>query len=236
MSNSRKSALNNAGEGLKNPSQKFLSWKSESQNFQYYDKESKENVNVPLPLKFLTLKQLQSVKGWSDALNGQIISNEVEFLSTRELTPVCYHKNNKGDSVKTTIAKGYYKDIKEAITTAGGRYHKSIYVMLENGELANIQLKGASVKEWGDFFNKVKNRLTDELVVIDSFKSEKKGAVKYYVPEFKLLRSITEDESQKADEVFNTLDAYLTSYFSKDKLPLTPVAEEEPPIDDELDY
>jgi membrane-bound inhibitor of C-type lysozyme len=213
MSNSRRAAL--GGESVKNPATKFFNWKSNEQNFSYYDKEKTENVSVPLSFKFLVLKQLQSVKGWSDALSGSIISNEVEFVGTQEINAVCYHKNLKGEATKTTIAKGLYSNIKDAIVSAGAKYHKSIYIMLEDGSLANIQLKGASVKEWGDFFNKNKSRLTDEWVVVESAKAGKKGAVKFWTPEFKLQSVLTEIEVEQADTAFDELDAYLQVYLAK---------------------
>jgi hypothetical protein len=219
------------GETAKNPAAKFLNWKSNEQCFSYYDKDiedkEKANVKVQLPFKFLFLDQLQSVKGWSDALSGQIISNEVKTVSDQELNAVCYHKNVKGESTKTTIAKGLYKDIKDAVVSAGAKYHKSIYVMLEDGTLANIQLKGACVKEWGDFFNRSKKRLADEWIIIDSTKKGKKGAVTFYTPEFKFERSLTEDESVQADEVFDILDTYLQSYLKK---PVANIEVNEPEI------
>lgn len=203
------------GDAIKNPATIFLSWKSNEQCFSYYDKDKAENVSVKLPFKFLFLDQLQSVKGWSDALSGQIISNEVKTVSDQEITAVCYHKNNKGESVKTTIAKGLYKDIKDAIVSAGAKYHKSIYIMLEDGTLANIQLKGAGVAEWGNFFNSNKKRLADEWVIVASAKQGKKGAVKFTTPEFKFERSLTESEAEQADSVFDELDAYLQQYLKK---------------------
>lgn len=213
MSN-RKNAIQ-GGDAIKNPATKFLSWKSNDQCFSYYDKDKQENVLVKLPFKFLFLDQLQSVKGWSDALSGQIISNEVKTISDKELNVICYHKNNKGENTKTTIAKGLYKDIKDAIVSAGAKYHKSIYIMLEDGTLANVQFKGASVKEWGDFFNRSKKRLADEWVIVESAKDGKKGAVKFTTPEFKFERSLSESESEQADSVFDELDAYLKQYLKK---------------------
>lgn len=203
------------GETAKNPATKFLSWKSNDKAFSYYDKEKEENVLVQLPFKFLFLDQLQSVKGWSDALSGQIISNEVKTVSDQELTAICYHKNVKCEKVSTTIAKGLYKDIKDAVVSAGAKYHKSIYVMLEDGTLANIQLKGACVKEWGDFFNRSKKRLADEWVIVKKVNDGKKGAVKFTTPNFEFEHSLTEDESVQADEVFDVLDTYLQSYLKK---------------------
>ena len=210
MSTRRQAAI--GGENAKNPATKFLNWKSNDQQFSYYDKEKAENVSVPLPFKFLFLDQLQSVKGWSDALTGSIISNEVKTVSDQELNVVCYHKNLKGESTKTTIAKGLYSNIKDAVVSAGAKYHKSIYIMLEDGTLANIQLKGASVKEWGDFFNKNKSRLADEWVEVASAKEDKKGAVKFWTPIFKFKNSLTEVECKMADETFDVLDNYLQVY------------------------
>ena len=218
------------GETAKNPATKFLSWKSNDKAFSYYDKEKEENVLVQLPFKFLFLDQLQSVKGWSDALNGQIISNEVKTVSDQEITAVCYHKNVKGEKVSTTIAKGLYSQIKDAVVSAGAKYHKSIYIMLEDGTLANIQLKGACVKEWSDFFNRSKKRLADEWVIIKKANDGKKGAVKFTTPNFEFERSLTEDESLQADSVFDELDAYLQSYLKK---PIIQVQEEPEQEEDE---
>lgn len=230
---SRRQAIT-GGENIKNPATKFLSWKSNDKEFSYYDKDKEENVSVKLPFKFLFLKQLQSVKGWSDALGGSIISNEVEFVGKQELNVTCYHKNNKGEQAKTTIAKGLYKDIKDAVVSAGAKYHKSIYVMLEDGTLANLQLKGACVKEWGDFFNRSKSRLADEWVIVEDTKDGKKGAVKFSTPNFKFERSISDSESENADAIFDELDTYLQQYLTKPVEEIEVVDEEE--ITDDLDF
>lgn len=237
MSTTRKNAF--GGENVKNPCNIFLQWKSNDKCFSFYDKDKQENIKVELPFKFLALKQLQSVKGWSDALSGQIISNEVEFVGKEELNVVCYHKNLKGESAKTTIAKGLYSNIKEAVVSAGAKYHKSIYIMLEDGTLANLQLKGASVKEWGDFFNKNKNRITDEWFTISKFKTDKKGAVTFNVPVFEFSGSLNESESEMADETFGLINDYLEVYLKKPALANTEVHDEEvvePEPEDDLAF
>lgn len=198
-----------------NPATKFLSWKSNDKNFSYYDKESQTNVAVELPFKFLVLDELASVKGWSDKFTGSIISNEVKFISKENLRVKCYHKNLKGESTSTEIASGIYKDIKEIVNTAGAKYHKSIYIMLEDGSLANIQLKGAAVQAWGNFTQKTKSRLPDEWVVVEKAIDGKKGAVKFTTPEFKFLKSLSEGEAEMADEAFNVLESYLKTYLAK---------------------
>lgn len=217
MSTQRKNAF--GGENVKNPCNIFLQWKSDSYCFVFFDKNKQENVKIELPLKFLALKQLQNVKGWSDALNGQIISNEVEFLSKEELNVVCYHKNIKGENVKTTIAKGLYSNIKDAVVTSGARYHKSVYIMLEDGTLANLQLKGATVKEWNDFFNKNKNRITDEWIKISKVKEDKKGGIKFNVPVFEFDEILSKEDNTMADETFELINNYLKIYLKKDIKP-----------------
>lgn len=220
-----------------NPATKFLSWKSNDRNFSFYDKQTETNVAVNLPFKFLVLDELSSVKGWSDNLTGQIISNEVKFISKEPMTVKCYHKNIKGEKTSTEIAKGLYKDIKEKVNSAGAKYHKSIYIMLEDGTLANIQLKGASVQKWGEFTQKTKNRLPDEWIVVDKALDGKKGAVKFTTPEFKFLKSLSEEEATQADECFNVLESYLKTYLAKSEPAIEEieVVDEEEVLDD-LDF
>ena len=190
-----------------NPATKFLSWKSNDKQFSYYDKETKENILVPLPLKFLVLDEMHSISGWNDATQSGIYSNEVKFISKETMTV----KPFKGNE----IAKGLYKDIKEKVKSAGGHYVKSIYIMLEDGTLANLQLKGSAVQKWGEFTAKGKQRLVDEWVVVDKAVDGKKGAVKFTTPDFRFLQSITDAESELADECFDTLEAYMSTYLSK---------------------
>lgn len=208
-----------------NPATKFIDWKSNDKCFSYYDKsiadscktpeEAKEkaNVKIHLPFKFLVLDELHTIKGWNDASSSGIFSNEVKFIS-KEIMTVKPFKGNE-------IAKGLYKDIKEKIVAAGGHYTKSIYIMLEDGSLANIQLKGSAVQQWGEFTQKTRSRLADEWVEVKTAKEGKKGAVKFNVPEFQFSKSLSESEAEQADEAFNILEAYLKAYLVKSE----PVAE-----------
>jgi hypothetical protein len=233
MSN-RKNAFT---QPMSNPATKFLNWKSNDKQFSYYDKETETNVAVNLPFKFLVLDELASVKGWSDNLTGSIISNEVKFISKEVITAKCYHKNLKGEKVTTEIARGLYKDIKEKVNSAGAKYHKSIYVMLEDGTMANIQLKGASVQKWGEFTQKTKQRLLDEWVVVDKAEDGKKGSVKFTTPSFKFLQSLTEAEALQADECFNILESYLKTYLSKSEPLVNDIEVVEPEeVEDELEF
>jgi hypothetical protein len=187
-----------------NPATKFLDWKSNDKCFEYYDKEAQKKVQVPLPFKFIVLDELHTIKGWNDASESSIYSNEVKYISKEPMTV----KPFKGNE----IAKGLYKDIKDKVVAAGGHYTKSIYIMLENGNLANLQLKGSAVQKWGDFTQKTRNRLSDEWIIVSKAIEGKKGAVKFFTPDFGFEKSLSGEEALKADTCFDILESYLKSY------------------------
>lgn len=213
-----------------NPATKFIEWKSNDKCFNYYDKEAQKNVEIPLPFKFLVLDELHCIKGWNDASSSSIYSNEVKFIS-KEVMTVKPFKGNE-------IAKGYYKDIKEKVVAAGGHYTKSIYVMLEDGSLANISLKGSGVQKWGEFTQKTRNRLADEWVIVAKAEDGKKGAVKFSTPSFSFANSISDAEADLADEAFNILESYLKTYLAKAEPAIVEEEEDdfEPTMDDALDF
>ena len=211
-----------------NPATKFFDWKSNDKCFSYYDKEEQKNVLVPLPFKFLVLDELHTIKGWNDATSSGIFSNEVKFIS-KEVMTVKPFKGNE-------IAKGLYKDIKEKIVAAGGHYTKSIYIMVEDGTLANIQLKGSAVQKWGEFTQKTRNRLPDEWVQVATALEGKKGAVKFNTPEFTFFKSLSEDEANLADEAFNTLETYLKAYLVKAEPVIEDIEVDAENISDELEF
>tara|TARA_R110002124_G_scaffold71463_2_gene191516 strand:+ start:1758 stop:2420 length:663 start_codon:yes stop_codon:yes gene_type:complete len=193
--------------GSSNPTSKFLEYKSNDKAFSYYDREAKETVKVELPLKFVFLQNYHSVRGWNDASASGIYSNEVFYIGSEPMTVKAF----KGG----TIATGLYKDIKAEITNAGGKYHRSIYVMLEDGTLANISLKGSSVRQWSDFMEANKQLVDGQFVEVNSANEEKKGSVKYSTPNFTIGAKLSKGDSANADKVAGQLKTYLDEYFSK---------------------
>ena len=170
-----------------NPTSKFLEWKSNNKSFSYYDKETKQNVEVKLPITFIVLEEYHCIKGFSDSDQTGIYSNEVLQIGTEEMEVRSY----KG----RIIAKGLYKDIKGAVNAAGGNYHKSIYAVTKEGELINISLKGAAVSKWSKLVEKgAWKRLSDEWISIESAEDHKKGMVKYSTPNFVFNTSLSENE------------------------------------------
>lgn len=197
---SRKSEF---ASNFEKPAQMYLEWSSEEKCFKYYNRDTKENELIPLPLKFLVLKEMHTVKGWHDKSQSGIYSNEVKNIGTEPLEV----KSFKGG----TLAKGIYKDIKEIIGNVGGKYNKSIYAMREDGTVINISFKGAAVQEWGDAFNKAKSRMADEFIVVGSADDRQKGKVKYSVPVFKFEGSLSDAQSKLADAAYDKLEASMNN-------------------------
>lgn len=198
---------NNEERRSSNPTSKYLEWKSNDKSFSYYDKEAGENVKVNIPLKFVFLQHYHTVKGWNDASASGIYSNEVYYIGSEPMTVRAF----KGG----VLAEGLYKDIKTDIVNAGGKYHRSIYVMLEDGSIANLSLKGAAVREWSDFMETNKSIVDGNWIEVNTAKEQKKGSIKYSTPEFKAGGNLSKTDSQNADRVAGQLKTYLDDYFTK---------------------
>ena len=200
-----------------NPTAKYLSWKSTDKCFSYYDKQEQENVNVQLPVKFVFLQHYHTIKGWNDPTQTGIYSNEVFYIGKEPLNVVTF----KGKK----IASGLYKDIKTDVAAGGGKYHRSIYVMLEDGSIANISLKGAGVKVWSDFVEASRNLIDNQWIEVASSSDEKKGSIKYSVPVFTLGSTLGVEVSAQADKAAAELKVYMNKYFSNETK-AEPVVEE----------
>lgn len=190
-----------------NPTKKYFEWKSDDKCFAYYDKETKQNVKVELPFKFLTLMEFHTIKGWNDKNQSGVYSNEVKSIGNDELN-VRLFKGNQS-------VKGVYKEIKDTIIAMGGHYTKSIYIMLEDGSIANVNIKGSSVQAWGDFTQKTRSRLSDEWIEVANAIELKKGKVNYSIPEFKFATSLNDSQCSLADNAYNQLKSYIDGYLAK---------------------
>jgi hypothetical protein len=211
-----------------NPTAKFLEWKSEQKKFAYYDKEQKQNVFVDLPLTFLVLEEYHTVKGFSDSDQTGIYANEVLSTGGSEMEI----KTFKG----RIIAKGLYKDIKSIVEAAGGRYHKSIYAVTSDGELVNISIKGASVREWSEFTAKgAFRRLKDEWVTVASAKDQTKGRVNYSTPVFKFDKSLDDSEFEMVASQAKLFEEYMDEYLAPKQAKEAGHTNEEPYVQDEED-
>lgn len=195
--------LNRPEKKSKNPAAKFLEWSSNDKTFKYYDKENEENVLIPLPLKFVILEHYHTVKGWNDASESGIYSNEVYSIGTEEINV----KSFKGGN----ISKGIYKDIKSNITAAGGKYHRSIYAITNDLEIINISLKGSAVSSYSDFIKEFGDYNFDKnWIAVTGAKDGKKGSIKYSTPVFE--KSTPIKDASKIAPFAKELQEYMDEY------------------------
>ena len=210
-----------------NPATKFLEWKSKDKSFAYYDKEKGENVPLKLPLRVLFMEHYHTIKGFHDASQSGIWSNEVYLISEEPLT-VKAHKGGE-------LAEGLYKDIKDKIKPKGAVYHRSVYAMTEDGDLINLQLKGSAVASYSEFYKENNHLLDTSWIEITGAKDQQKGSVKYSTPIFELGEPIDNASNEMADECASTLQTYIKDYMSKDTPEETPDEDFEVADPNELD-
>ena len=200
---SRSNQNNNSGNA--NPCKYFIDWKNGS--FVYYDKEAGENVDLGYNITFLVLDQLSTIKGWHDASNSGIWSNEVRDTRTETMNVKAF----KGGD----LVSGLYSDIKHKVKGLGGRYVRSMYVAMkvdgDTLELANLQLKGAAQAEWSTFYNDNRNEIYDAAVEVTGSDARKKGATKFNVPIF-ALKKVSEETNETAKSLDTVLQNYLSGY------------------------
>jgi hypothetical protein len=217
-----------------NPAKKYYKWESTNKCFSYFDKEKGEkgeNVLVKLPFRFVTLgRPLFNVKGYNEPNNCGIWSNEVRSVNDH-LTVKMF------DKLKTTIAEGTWKEVKDACVSKGGKYHLSIYGFdLETQEIINISIKGLGIQEWGSLYRKCSGRLADEIVIVNGYIDGKKGATKFTYPKFELERSLSDSEIDPVFDALDELNIYLEKYLKAPKTePAVELAEQEVDEDD-LDF
>lgn len=192
-------SISNQVEKVPNPAKKFLEFKKNGE-WQFYDKETKQNVVFSAPFEFVVLDELSTITGWNDASQSGIYSNEIHSTQNQPLTV----KSWKGGE----IACGLYADIKDKIKASGGRYTKSVYVLC-NDEIINLKMHGASLSPWIDKEFKV----SDSVVKFETTVEGKKGSNTYKIPVFTAV-PITEEskaEAVAADRII--LQPYFADYF-----------------------
>ena len=186
------------------PVKKYLSWSSNDKCFTYWDKESKENKKLSLPVKFIHYDEMATIKGWHDASGSGIYSNEIKSTKTEPLSVRAF----KGGE----IASGLYQDIKGKVNASGGDYYVSLYAEL-NGEIVNFSFKGAALMTWSNFSKENRKSFLGNYISVATASDEKKGSVKYSVPVFTIGEEIEGSVKASADNKYDEL----TSYFKARK-------------------
>lgn len=199
-------------QSITNPARFFMEWSSTDKAFRYWKKgEEKgqgENIIVPMPIRFLVLDTLNTVRGFIKSQELSCYSNEVRDIKKDELVV----KTKKG-----IMAKGLYNDIITDGNLTGIRFCKSVYCMMRENDdffIANFQLTGTALGQWIDFCKTTK--ILQDAVEIASIEDGKNGSVIYTKPVFtKIPVSAETDEQAKKLDI--ELQQYLTAYFKARK-------------------
>lgn len=169
----------------------------------YYDKDSRQEVIVPTPFKFIVLDVLNVIGGFHKQSRSGVFSNEVRNLKEEKLVV----RNREG-----VLLEGLYADFRDRMQSKGAKFGNSIYLSYqENGEwkLGNLNVVGAGFSSWVDF---KKNRYldSDPGAGIAEWTPETNGDTEYFAPVFKSWQVPAADLSVAA-ELDKTLQAYLSS-------------------------
>jgi hypothetical protein len=199
----------NPHESNPNPAVRWFEWNGEAGTVRYYDKEAKRNVDVGDQFEFMLLDQLGSVRGWHDASDSGIYSNEVKD-TTREPLVV---KSFKGG----TLAEGVYKSIKDRVQAQGGQFNAVLYIAFDHdGEYAigSLRLKGAALAAWMEFNKQNRSGVYKNAVTINGYTEGKKGRITFRVPVFGLA-DVSPDVNNQAVALDAELQSYLKAYFKR---------------------
>lgn len=203
-------SLSNPNEnGQPNPSSRWFEWTGEKGEVRYYDKDKKENVTIGNDFTFILLDQLAKVGGWHDASDSGIYSNEVK--DTRQ--DVLVVRSFKGG----TIAEGIYREIKDRVNAAGGKFVANLYIAVKiDGvlKIAALQLSGAALHAWAEFQKSHRSELTKKAVRINGFTEGKKGRITFRVPIFS-TKDISADTLAHAVELDKQLQDFLNGYLKR---------------------
>lgn len=192
-----------------NPAVRWFEWNGEEGIVRWYDKDAKAKQSVP-DFEFLFLDQLGSVRGWHDASESGIYSNEVR--DTR--SDVLVVKSFKGG----TLIEGIYRDIKDRVNTLGGQFVASCYVAFKNGAdglvLGNLKFKGAALGAWMEFTKAHRADLYKKAIKITGFSEGKKGRIVYRMPQF-VLKDVSPETNNIAVALDAELQEWLVGYFGR---------------------
>jgi hypothetical protein len=204
------SRSNPAEHGIPNPAHRWFEWNGEKGTVRYYDKEAKQNVDLGADFTFMLLDQLGSVRGWHDASESGIYSNEVKDTRQDRLVVKAFKAG--------TLAEGLYKDIKDRVNSVGGQFVANCYIAFKNGgdglAIGSLRFKGAALGAWMDFCKAHRADLYQKSIRIAGFSEGKKGRITYRVPTLE-THALSAETNAIAVELDKELQGFLSAYLSR---------------------
>ena len=201
----------NPTDNAPHPCTRWIEWDGSNGEFRYYDKDQKKNVGLGDALNFILLDQLATIKGWHDASDSGISSNDVR--DTRQ--DVLVVKAFKGGQ----LAAGVYQHIRDRVIAQGGYFTTKLYVAVKAGEeleIASVAFKGAALNAWVEFSKKNRADLYKKAVLCKGFNEGKKGKITFRTPIFH-MKDVSAETDSKALDCDRILQEYLKGYFSRPK-------------------
>lgn len=196
--------------GAPNPAVRWFEWNGETGSVRYYDKDAKQNVDVGSDFRFMLLDQLGSVRGWHEASESGIYSNEVKDTRKDVLVVKAFKAG--------TLAEGLYKDIKDRVTTVGGQFVANCYVAFKHDgddlAIGSLRFKGAALGAWMEFCKVNRSALYKKAVAISGFTEGKKGRVIFRVPVLKAV-DVSAESNDQAVALDAELQEWLTGYLTR---------------------
>lgn len=188
------------------PSKRTFEWNGDQGGFKWYDKENKENKQVPYPFRFLVLDKLTTIRGFSDADQKGFWSNEIRDIKKDLLTVKI------GNEIQTI---GTYEQIKKKLSSKGADFAQVVFIAFYNEEkklaIGKIILKGCALAPWFDFCKD--NKVMEVGVVVKSHKEGKKGKTVFQSPVYEVL-TVSDETNALAVELDKELQEYLKQYFN----------------------
>ena len=209
----------NPTDNSPNPSTRWYEWDGSNGEIRYFDKEAKSlkdptkkgsNIPVKMPFGFILLDELASVRGWHDASDSGIFSNEVRDTRAEPLLV----KSFKGG----LLAEGFYSAIRDRVAAHGGHFTTNLYIGYKdaqgNLQIGSLQLKGASLNSWVEFRKANRVDVYKKAIVITGFVEGKKGNIVFRTPVF-AIKDISEKADTEAKALDQLLQHYLKGYFAR---------------------
>jgi len=139
--------------GNTSPIKRYLDFRGSTGTFTYYDKDKRERVELE-QLELIVLDVRASVSGFDSDTSAQITSNLVAETG-KDILKVVSWKDKK----VTNIAEGLYKDIKDTVKAAGGKFTTNVICLCdvtgEGEEICNVQFQGSSLNGWINFIEEI---------------------------------------------------------------------------------
>jgi hypothetical protein len=194
-----------------NPCKRWFLWDGSKGDLKYYDKETQEDVHVPLPFSFILLDRLATIRGWHDSSESGIYSNEVRNTTQEPFVVRAY-------KMKEPIAQGFYAEVKDRVKASGGKFNSNLYIAFQPDKqfaIGSLMLHGASLGAWMEFEKANRKELFTKGIQIGSFEEGKKGGITFRKPCLELF-DLTPDVDDGAGELQKEMQAFLTKYLVRE--------------------